>query len=177
MGLITLILLLLYFVLFGVAAVDDQPVAQVERPTTAAIQPTPPSGGWQHIGYADFQGVIVAEADAPDFARSAGWDEAEGYWTPSPDDVVALEAELEDAWAAEAPPAARDQNLTGHTRQYVGGVEDGEWLIRVNAFCDALGIDWQREPVVVADGGACYFQATWDVERAEFRALMVNGEA
>ncbi len=32
-------------------------------------------------------------------------------------------------------------------------------------------------PVVVADGGACYFQATWDVERAEFRSLTVNGEA
>ena len=177
MGLITLILLLLYFVLFGVAAVDDQPVAQVERQTTAAIQPTPPSGVWEQAIDDDFRGVIVPGADAAEFARDVGWDESEGYWTPSSADVAMLEAEMEDAWAAEAPPAVRDENLRNHIRQYVGVIEDGERRVVVNAFCDALGIDWRSDPVVVADGGACYFQATWDVERAEFRALMVNGEA
>lgn len=177
MGLITLILLLLYVLLFGVARVEDEPVARGERPPEAAIRPETPSGVWEQAINDDFRGVIVPEVDAAEFVRSAGWDEAEAYWTPTSAAVSMLEAEMEDAWAAKAPPAARDENLRNHTRQYVGIVEDGERLVVVNAFCDALGIDWRSAPVVVADGGACYFQATWDVERAEFRALVVNGEA
>ena len=177
MGVITLLLLLLYFLLFGVASVDNEPVARVERPPVAAIQPEPVSGVWEQAINDDFRGVIVPEADAAEFVRSAGWGEAEDYWTPTSADVAMLEAEIEDAWVAEAPPAARDENLRNHTRQYVGIVEDGERLVVVNAFCDALGTDWRSEPVVVADGGVCYFQATWNVEQAEFTSLTVNGEA
>jgi hypothetical protein len=121
--------------------------------------------------------VIVPESDAADFAEAAGWEPAEAYWTPTDADVAALEEEMEQAFEAEVPPRERVEDLIGYLRQYVGVIEAGERTIVVNAFCEPGSPDWPSEPIVVADGGACYFQATWDVERGEFRSLMINGEA
>ncbi|MDQ4098943.1 MAG: hypothetical protein M3121_00395 [Chloroflexota bacterium] len=171
MGLITLILLLLYLLLFGVDTITGEPV------TTHSGNVTVQSAAWRVVAGDGYLGVVVPEADAPVFVREAGWNPAAAYWTPSPEEIAALEAEIDDTWTANAPRHARDEDLSGHLRQYVGTVEAGEHLILVNAFCDPYDADWQSEPVVVADGGACYFQATWDVERAEFRSLTVNGEA
>jgi hypothetical protein len=37
--------------------------------------------------------------------------------------------------------------------------------------------DWHLWPVVVEDGGACYFQVEYDVESQRFSRLSVNGYA
>ncbi len=126
----------------------------------------------------DYTGVIVPEAAAADFVAAAGWDEAIEFWTPAPDDVAALEEAFDTAWAEQ--PAAADGRFADpreHRRQYVGTIVDGRRLIEVNGFCDPHGTDWTSEPVVVLDGGACYYRATWDVDGGEFLALTVNGEA
>lgn len=160
MSWIVLLLWLLYAVLFGV------PVGQT---TTEA---------WIPVAGADYAGVIVPRSDAPDFAEVAGWTERDDFWTPSAHDVAALEGAFDAAWAAD--PAASNGDYADpseHLRQYVGVLSDGERLIHVNGFCDSLGTDWRTEPVIVADGGACFYQATWDVDRGEFLVLTVNGEA
>jgi hypothetical protein len=46
-----------------------------------------------------------------------------------------------------------------------------------NFFCDVFGLDIETEPVVVEDGGDCYFRVTFDPERGRFSDLDVNGEA
>ena len=177
MGIITLIVWLLFFLLVGIGGFEGEQSSGSEVATPPVAMATSGASGWQNVAGDGYTGVIVAEDEADDFVRDAGWEPAEAYWTPLPADVAALEAEIEDAWAAAAPPHARGEDLSGHLRQYVGAVEAGERLILVNGFCDPYDADWQDEPVVVADGGACYFQTTWDVERAEFRSLTVNGEA
>lgn len=160
MSWIVLLLWLLYAVLFGV------PVGQS---TTEA---------WIPIAGADYDGVIVPGTEAAEFAVAAGWTEGDDFWTPSADDVAALEGAFDAAWAAD--PGAVDGDYADpseHLRQYVGVVSDGERLIHVNGFCDPLGTDWRTEPVLVADGGACFYQAIWSVDSAEFLVLSVNGEA
>lgn len=181
MGLITLLLLLLFALLFGATAFEDESPVVVSEPARPVMvgAGTPPTqdDSWDLTSGEDYAGVIVPEADAADFAAAAGWEPTEAYWTPTDDDIAALEEELEAAFEAEVPPQDRVEDLIGYLRQYVGAIEAGERTIVVNAFCEPGSPDWPSEPIVVADGGVCYFQATWNVELAEFTSLTVNGEA
>ncbi len=177
MTIITLIVFLLFFLLVGVGGVERERAVTPTVETQQVAVATPGARERRKVAGDGYAGVIVAEDEADDFVRGAGWEPAGAYWTPLTIDVAALEAEIDDAWVTAAPPHARDEDLSGHLRQYVGTIEASERLILVNGFCDPLDTDWESEPVVVQDGGTCYFQAIWEVERAEFRSLTVNGEA
>jgi hypothetical protein len=50
-------------------------------------------------------------------------------------------------------------------------------LILGNFFCDSAGVDWRENLVSIEDGGDCYFQVEYDVDRGFFILLLVNGEA
>ena len=80
----------------------------------------------------DIEGVIVAETDGPQFIG------ADGYWTPSVEDVTAVEDAIAD-----------EQGELDQVRQYLGYVVDGERKIFVNGFCDDWDTDWRSEPVIV----------------------------
>ena len=132
----------------------------------------------------DYEGVIFSEENAPDLVAGLdGPDAAEvlEYWTPDEDDVEALEDGIEDYLDTAADDGDVESDLVDrlpdYVRQYAGIVEDGEELILANFFCDDVGIDWESVPVVVEDGGDCFFRVTYDVEREGFSDLEVNGEA
>ncbi len=147
--------------LIPIASPDEQPLAW-----------TPVSG----VGY---EGVIVDALSAADFAIWVTGEEAAGSWEPSPDDVATLEAAL-PAFLATAPRATdrMRQELASYKRQYAGIIDsDFRQVIIVNAFCDAGIDDWQSEPVLVLDGGDCFFYVTYDPLAGTFSRLMVNGEA
>jgi hypothetical protein len=142
-----------------------------------------PATTWQPVQGDGYAGVIVPEADGPLFFQSLNGTEPAGYWTPTATEIDQLESNL--SMYIYPPPCGDSpapeqiwQNLETYHRQYAGFVaDDGHNLILINAFCDDLGINWQSEPVVVMDGGACFFRLTYDPATGDFFDLRVNGEA
>ncbi|HWQ14170.1 MAG TPA: hypothetical protein VNL77_15330 [Roseiflexaceae bacterium] len=126
------------------------------------------------VGDGTFEGVIVPEQDADAFDSRA-----DGYWTPVETDVRALEAGLpgflHSAAAERSPELWRRQ--AAYKRQYAGLIRAGRRLVYASFLCSTHGDDWRRQVVVVLDGGDCYFQLTYDVERGTYGDLVINGEA
>jgi hypothetical protein len=119
-------------------------------PSTIVILPTAPStGGWAP----DEAMVIEAEQALPRYLRTAAADPAN--------------ASRKDAEEILARYAA-------YRRQYSGLTIDGRRILVVNAFCAWTG-DWRRHPVLVLDGGNCFFQAWFDPAKRTFTLLSVNG--
>ncbi len=106
---------------------------------------------------------------------------AESYWTPSTEDIAALEKELPEylkenahIFYAEIPPW---EKLEKYQRQYIGYKENGQHMIYGNYFCGAGNLDWTVEFIEVMDGGECFFQIRYDLKNGTFTELRVNGEA
>ena len=115
---------------------------------------------WTPVTVDGIEGVVVAEGDGSLFV------EADSWWTPSIADVAAAE---EAITAAQGP--------LDHQRQYVGFIDNGEHKVLVNGFCDAFGLDWTTQPILVADGGECFFEAVYNVDTGELEGFQFNGEA
>lgn len=107
-------------------------------------------------------------------------------WTPTVADAEALEQRLPDYLRRELAPryGARKpkspplwERISGYKRQLVGIDRKGRRTIYANFFCSAWNKDWRTEPIVVNDGGDCYVQAEYDVEKKTFSNMMINGEA
>jgi hypothetical protein len=128
----------------------------------------------------EFEGIIFsaqrAEQIDPPTYRSG---EVSGYWTPSQADVLGLEERLEPFLEHMVSQTGPDvlPRLPAYKRQYVGVQADDRRVIFANFFCNTHGIDWQRDWVEIADGGACYFEVSYDIATGEFFGLSVNGEA
>lgn len=106
--------------------------------------------------------------------------EADALFQASERDVAAVEAALPDALGDSSDPRAAEvrARLGEYFRQYIGVRQDGRRLVYVNAYCDgAVTTAPDREPVFVADGGACFWQALVDPKRGELVSLQVNGDA
>lgn len=102
------------------------------------------------------------------------------YWTPSENDVLALENELA-AYLQDNPDRFYGgtpvwERLDEYNRQYIGIILDGKEIIYANYFCDSIQ-DWRKDFVFVMDGGDCFFQFKYDADSAEFFDLQVNGVA
>ena len=59
----------------------------------------------------------------------------------------------------------------------MGIVRNGRQVIFANFFCDTFGVDWRRQPLMVDDGGDCFFVVEYDPATGAFSHLMINGEA
>jgi hypothetical protein len=110
-------------------------------------------------------------------------------WTPALADVLALERRLPEYMRVELDRQARQRDwpmdkknplwdrAKTYKRQYVGVRRQKQRIIYANFFCDPLGTDWRITPVEVDDGGDCYFQVEYDVEKRSFADLSLNGSA
>lgn len=117
------------------------------------------------------QGYIVPELEA---AEIMSWNDAiEGFWTPAPEEIQLAE----DAFFA-AYAGSRDDRapvLEG-SRQYLGYILAGDRMILVNSFCSEMEgpeSGW----IEVADGGPCYWQGVFNVDKSEIVSISVNGAA
>ncbi len=157
--------ILLLIVLGVFAAVQPEEVARA--PVSTMPQLVRPDGAWEPVSVGDVEGVIVTQEDAATFLQSLGFDLADdAYWQPALADVETAEAALE----AEA-------GELDHMRQYVGFIEDGDRKILINGFCDALGNDWREQPVLVVDGGDCFFETIFNADRGQLEQFRFNGHA
>jgi hypothetical protein len=130
------------------------------------------------------RGVIVREEHGGDFYFFSD-PKADAFWTPSRDDVAALEKKLSVYVRTIVPdreehsrgrPGARFlARFPDYTRQYVGIVAGKRRWIWVNFFCRDEGDGWMRGPVLVKDGGDCYGQVQFEPATERFRGFSVNG--
>ncbi len=123
--------------------------------------------------------VIVTKKQSEETGMASWLVNRDGFWTPSPDDILKLEETLvaylskKSSYFYQQPPVW--ERLDEYQRQYVGLERDGKQIIYGNFFCDSMSLDWQKTFVVVIDGGDCYFQVEYDVEGGLFIMLAVNG--
>lgn len=110
----------------------------------------------------------------------------EGTWRPSVGDILALEARLPGAVAAqpEASHIQGGQLPNGWRRQYVGLVREGRRYIygsyfpadpSGDAWAAEIGYDWRIMPYGVCDGGPDFFGAEYDVVSRQFTHIAFNG--
>jgi hypothetical protein len=127
------------------------------------------------------EGIIVPEERGKDFFSEAC--QAQGYWTPRQEDVLEIEEELPVYLKEQAPKESADlwKRLSDYKRQYVGIIVDGKKKIWINffhnAFVEESRINWQKEPVLVSDGGDHFFNIIYDLKERTFSDLLINGEA
>lgn len=104
------------------------------------------------------------------------------YWTPTEDNILALEKELGAYLQANSDRFYEKDipvwdRLDEYNRQYIGIILDGKQVIYANYFCDSAQLDWRKDFVFVMDGGDCFFQFNYNVDSADFFDLQVNGSA
>jgi hypothetical protein len=118
-----------------------------------------------------FVGIIVPETLAREFGLMHG--SAQSYFAPVPSDVLDLARAMREQLPRHNQHIASRFN---HYRfQVVGAVRDGKRLLFVNGFCSAPA-DWQARPVLVKDGGDCYFRLSFDVAAGAIVEFEVNAE-
>lgn len=127
----------------------------------------------------EFEGIIITQDKARDFMKSFSNIEEKDAWTPLKDDVLKLEGKIESYLkqaAAKKSPKLWSK-IAPYKRQYVGLVRNNRRVIFVNFFCQAYDINWKTTAVAVQDGGDCFFTVFYDLGRAAFSNLQINGEA
>lgn len=125
--------------------------------------------------------VILPGVSAEEVEMATWLFGSDDFWTPSEDDISAIEEKITDYLKENAeqfywqPPVW--QQLEAYQRQYIGLVRDGRQIILGNYFCDSGSKNWRRDLVFAIDGGECYFQVEYDVEVGIFIMLQINGES
>ncbi|HEX8649328.1 MAG TPA: hypothetical protein VF708_00690 [Pyrinomonadaceae bacterium] len=135
---------------------------------------------YQTIKIGKAEGVIVPGERGAEFVKALSGKEGKEYWTPSKDDVRQLEEKIEFYLrkVSDRRSPALWSKLKDYRRQYAGLVENGRKKIYANFFCKTAQItDWKMNPVVVEDGGDCFFQIKFDIEAGTFSDLYINGNA
>jgi hypothetical protein len=119
--------------------------------------------GYTVIRNQDFEGVIFSKVRAVDLLGVMLLNEHDDdmYWTPTEDDIIALEKRIREYAAANLP--ALDPHLSLVKRQYYGFVRQESPIIMVVGFCDVAEIDWHRELVTLPATSGCYVEAQYDV--------------
>jgi hypothetical protein len=98
------------------------------------------------------------------------------FWTPAREDVLVAEAHINAYLEVNAPQLA--SKLGRYTRQYTGFYLEDHKLIFVQLFCGLPSeSNWKCAPVIVDDGGDCFFHLEYDLDKGTCGNLWVNGSA
>jgi hypothetical protein len=125
--------------------------------------------------------LLLACVAAPGFAASESpWFQVEGgSWVPSPQLIAKVKGTLETS--ARKLAALEKRNLLEwkkYTFQYQGQTTHKKKVIFINAFCIKNSeIQPTKRMVQVMDGGACFFNVSYDPETDSYFDLSINGEA
>lgn len=98
------------------------------------------------------------------------------FWTPSREEVFGAENHIEAYLQANAPSLI--SNIGRYARQYTGFYLGNQRFLFIQFLCGLPSeLDWRCAPVVVDDGGDCYFHLEYDMDAKSCRNLWVNGNA
>jgi hypothetical protein len=132
--------------------------------------------GYEVVG----RGVIVPVASMPQLLRQcsrATVSPIEGYWRPERAQIEDLERHL-PVFLLEQD-AAIPGALATYIGQYGGVVSNGRRLIYASFLAADAGADesqWQRNVVLVCDGGRRFWGVSFDVQTKVFADLTFNGD-
>ena len=105
------------------------------------------------------------------------------YFTLSDSDYLLLDEILQrclDEYNRGRDSSANDFiKVDQYRRQYIPFIKDGQKYVWANFFCGSTKEHkkWKKEPVLVFDGGACYFRVTINLSKSRFFNFYVNGVA
>ena len=145
---------------------------------TVLVDPQPIDATTEQIQTDTFEGVIFNEQMAQESSVQFLRNNIDGFWTPTEDDVMQLEAELATYLRQNTEPEHERiwQELANYKRQYLGITQDGQPSIYANFFCAEFD-NWEDTLVDVDGGGDCFFQVQYSVENDQFFDLQVHGES
>ena len=106
-----------------------------------------------------------------------GWWEPP-FWTPSVAQVKGIEAQLLDHLAnkSELPNAEFvHKEFYQYHRLYFGFTFENRKKVSIQGQCANSG--YQPVPMMVSDGGRCFFSAVYDLESQDFDEVFINGSA
>ncbi len=70
------------------------------------------------------------------------------------------------------------KKLASYYRQYTGlEIVNDKKIIRGNFLCEIDKDRWLKEWIITFDGGDCYFNFTFELEKSEITDLSINGES
>jgi hypothetical protein len=134
--------------------------------------------GWQPVSGPGYHGAIVPVDEVAEYVLGLNGVSTQGAWTPTKEQIAELEAELPGFLRTLSSISLDlDDRLPEYQRHYMGYVAEGHAYILVNAFCSVPGGNAESEPVIVMDGGDCFFYAVWNPTTATFVDFQANGEA
>jgi hypothetical protein len=170
--------------LAGLTACADEADTTTAGPAPTTVAPDPPP--------APRDGAVVEGDGWRGVLLDAGLDwlqlddgtlvEDVTSFVPSQADVERFEdqlpAALPNATNPSGEPVTAD-DLDGYVRQYTGVAGGGARHLVVAAICDdqAAGMDWQDGWIEVSDGGACFWDATMDLDTGAILRFYVHGSA
>ena len=141
---------------------------------TLPSSPNTPSNSYILLHAGDFEAVIVPQEQASDFLYSLHGERTTENWTPTEEDILQLEEQI-NAYLEELPPNSL-MPLSEYQRQYAGAIIKEHRLLYGNYFCQTFDVDWHKRPLVVLDGGNCFFQVVYDIQTQDFVSFNINGE-
>src|SRR5215831_2288681 len=114
----------------------------------------------QNIKTEKIEGVICTN-----FAAWKSMVPATEFWTPTKEDVLAAEPQIEAYLKSNTKLRTADlwRKLPDYKRQYVGIVVNGHKRIFCRFFC-SLPFQLTDKPFWVEDGGECYFRIEYDMD-------------
>jgi hypothetical protein len=138
--------------------------------------------GWIRVQGQRYDGVIVPEDQVKELTHFYIGEPIEGTWMPTEVEIAALESSLpsyEQTIESSVPGLSDDfvNRLPFYKRQYAGFVQGGRNLILVNGMCEVDYLTWLTRPVIVMDGGDCFFRVTYDPAAGTYANFEINGEA
>jgi hypothetical protein len=149
------------------SSTPSTPPPSSSAPAEPAVTPPPAATARRHV---------VPLERAADYGRFAGHDRDAEYFVPSAAEVAAFEAALPAALRAEGTRGESiASGLASYGGQLVGIVKDGRRIVFGNFFCG--DDDPAGRPVLVKDGGACYFHAGYEPGSGLVVDLTINGDA
>ena len=123
------------------------------------------------ITTSNFTGVILSEQ----FINNAD------YWTPTVQDIMDLEEDIQDYLAENkskfhASHAPTGKALAKYYRQYYGMIHNGKQVIIGVYFCSSIfnNDDWKNGVVDASGGGNCFFHVEYNVNDGIFQDIFVN---
>lgn len=124
-------------------------------------------------------GIVVDERFAARFAPSTDAQSVE-TWTPGAIDIAHAELLLRpygpaDSGLDDPPGHVAPGDLVSRT--WYGAVIDGRRLLFVDGYCSGGIPANPLTPMLIADGGPCYWSATIDADTWVVMSYVENGEA
>lgn len=148
-------------------------------PGSAPTTSTPPDNvvsghGWRGA-------LLDARLDWMELADGTMVDDDVLSFRPTEGDAQRFEEQLPTALDGAGNPSGEEvtvADLEGYVRQYTGVEGGGSRQLIVAGICDEQGFpEWDRAWIQISDGGACFWDATMDLDTGEIIRLYFHGQA